>query len=99
MNDPEVDSQARNLALKILASYVASIAALILAVLLLLIAAREFGVDKDLIRIVNMGTPVVAIGLSLLIHFLTNHKLRRSVTVSAVILLFSMITAMVAYAF
>ena len=95
MDESEVKKQATNLALKILASYLVSIAALIFSVVTALVAARELGADKDLIRKMNMGTPVIAIGLSLLVHFLTKHAIVKALTISISILFFCFTAALV----
>ena len=97
MEESETNRPTRNHALKIFASYVASIVALIISVLLILIAGRELGVDQELIRKINMGTPVIAIGLSLLIHFLAKHDLLKVFTVYITILFFTFVAYLGTY--
>jgi hypothetical protein len=97
MEESETNRPAGNHALKIFASYVASIVALIFSVLLILIAGTDLGVDQELIRNINKGTPVIAIGLSLLIHFLAKHDLLKVFTVYITILLFTFVAYLGTY--
>jgi 3-hydroxyisobutyrate dehydrogenase-like beta-hydroxyacid dehydrogenase len=90
------ERKANNLAFKLLGSYLISIALLIASILVALVAAKDFGVDQDLVRKANMGTPVIAIALSLVIHYVVKQRVKSAFKVSIGIFVLSFLLAIFA---